>query len=242
MQGLVAVGLGNGDVILEAAGDRGEIVVHRTQYPVTGIHPVDDDAKTEHIHDVGKGFVLFLHLGIDAVQVLLAAQHACLDAFFFQTVFETGFYGGEDFLAVAAGLLYRLADQACAHGVDGVEGQVLVLHPHVVHAQPEGDGGVQLQSLGGDATAFFSTHDMQGAHVVQSVCQFDEDDADVPGHGQHHLAQVFGLLLGLGLELDLGDLGHAIHQLGHFFAEFPGQLFLGNAGVLDHVVQHGSHQ
>ena len=169
MQALVAVGLGDGDVILEAAGDWGEVVVYSAQYPVTSVDPVDDDAETKHVHDVGERFVLFLHLVIDAVEMLLAAQHPRLDAFFFQAVFQAGLDGSKNFLAVTAGLLHRLANQLGAHGVDGVEGQVFVFHPHVVHAQPEGDGGVQFQGFGGDTAALFCAHHMQGAHVVQAI-------------------------------------------------------------------------
>ena len=83
---------------------------------------------------------------------------------------------------------------------------------------------------------------MQGAHVVQTIGQLDQNDPDIPGHGQHHLAQVFRLLFGLRFELDLGNLGDAIDQLGHFFAEFLGQLFLADAGIFDHIVQHGRHE
>ena len=242
MQGLIAIGLGNGDVVLEAAGNGGEIVMGGAEHAVAGVDPVHDDAEAEHIHDVGEGFVLLLHLGVNAVEVLFAAQYPGFDTFFFQAVFQAGLDGGEDFLAVAAGLFYGLANQFCAHGVDGVKGQVLVFHPHVVHAQPEGDGGVQFQGFGGNAATLFGAHHMQGAHVVQAVSQLDEDDADVPGHGQHHLAQVFRLLLRFRFELDLGDLGNAVHQLGHLLAEFVGQLFFAEPGVLDHIVQHGGHE
>jgi hypothetical protein len=41
----------------------------------------------------------------------------------------------------------------------------------------------------------------------------------------------------LGLQLKLGQLGDALDQLGDFLAEQLGDLFLGDRGVLDHVVQ-----
>ena len=41
---------------------------------------------------------------------------------------------------------------------------------------------------------------LERAHVVQAVGQLDEHDADVVHHGQHHLAQVLGLLLFAGGE------------------------------------------
>ncbi len=242
VQRLIAVGLGNRHVILEAAGNRNEVIVHRAQHPVAGVHPVDDDAEAEHVHDVRERLMLFLHLLVDAVQMLFPAQHPGLDALFLEAALQAGLDRGENLTAVAARRLHRLADQPRAHRVDVVEGEVLVLHTHVVHAQPERDRCVDFQGFRGDALALLGAHHMQGAHVVQTVGQLHQDHADVAGHGQHHLAQILGLLLRFRFELDLGDLGDPVHQLGDFLAERLGELLLGDAGVLDHVVQHGRHQ
>ena len=61
---------------------------------------------------------------------------------------------------------------------------------------------------------------LQRAHVVQAVGQLDEDDADVVHHGQHHLAQVFGLLLFARGEIDLADFGDAFDDVRDLLAEF----------------------
>ena len=242
MQGLVAVGLGNGHVVLEPARDGNEIVVHRAEHPVAGVHAVDDDAEAKHVHDFRERFVLLLHLVVDAVKVLLAPQHPGLNAFLLQAVFDAGLDRRENFLAVAPGGAHRLADQPGPHRMDGMESQILVLHAHVVHAQAEGDGRVDLQGFGGDTASFVGVHHMQRAHVVQAVGEFHQDHADVPRHCQDHLAQILRLLFRFGLELDLGDFGDAVDQFRHLLAEFRRQLFLGDAGILDHIVQHGRHQ
>ncbi len=64
----------------------------------------------------------------------------------------------------------------------------------------------------------------------------------VARHGQQHLAETLGLLLGLGGEVQAVQLGQAIDQLGDFRAEFLGQLVLGDALVFHHVVQQGGGQ
>ena len=61
---------------------------------------------------------------------------------------------------------------------------------------------------------------LERAHVVQAVRQFDQHDANVVHHGQHHLAQVFGLLLLARGEVDLADLGDAFDDVRDLFAEF----------------------
>ena len=88
----------------------------------------------------------------------------------------------------------------------------------------------------------FAGQHLQGAHVVQAVGELDQDHADVAGHGHGHLLEILGLGLGLGLEVHLGQLADPIDQLGDGFAELGDQSFLGNAGILDNVVQHRGHQ
>ena len=45
-----------------------------------------------------------------------------------------------------------------------------------------------------------------------------------------------------GLEVHLGQFADPVDQFGHGFAELRLKRFLGNAGVFDHVMQHGRHQ
>ena len=47
--------------------------------------------------------------------------------------------------------------------------------------------------LEGDALLFVRAEGPERAHVVEPVAELDEDDADVLGHGEEHLAQVLRL-------------------------------------------------
>ena len=78
---------------------------------------------------------------------------------------------------------------------------------------------------------------LERAHVVQAVGQFDEHDADVVDHGEHHLAQVFGLLLLAGGEVDFADLGDAFDDVRHLLAEFFANVDDGDGRVFDRIVQ-----
>ena len=78
---------------------------------------------------------------------------------------------------------------------------------------------------------------LERAHVVQAVGELDEDDADVVDHGQHHLAQVFGLLLFAGGEVDFADLGDAFDDVGDLLAEFLADFDDRDRGVFDRIVQ-----
>src|SRR5690606_4359401 len=78
MQGLVAVGLGNRDIVLKTAGNWLVKVVNSAQHAITGIYRVHHDTEGIHIHDFGEGFTLGAHLLVDAVQVFFAAEYTRL--------------------------------------------------------------------------------------------------------------------------------------------------------------------
>lgn len=76
-----------------------------------------------------------------------------------------------------------------------------------------------------------------GAHVVQSVGELDDDDADILRHGDEHLAIAFKLSLFFGMALDLVELGDAFNKKGDFLVEFALEIEAGAVGVFDDVVQ-----
>ena len=122
------------------------------------------------------------------------------------------------------------------------KGQFLQFRPNPADAQAVGDGGVNLQGFTGDATALFRGHDAQGAHVMEPVSKLDEDDPDVLGHRQQHLLQIGRLVLGLGGEVEAGQLADPIHQFGDLLVKEGRHRLAGVTGILDDVVQDGRHQ
>ena len=80
-------------------------------------------------------------------------------------------------------------------------------------------------------------HVFQRSHVVHSIGQLDEQDADVLGHRDQHLSKVLRLTLARGGEFDLGDLGEPFDDERHLFTEQPFDLFDGRERILDRIVQ-----
>ena len=72
---------------------------------------------------------------------------------------------------------------------------------------------------------------------MQAVGQLDDDDADVLGHRQEHLAQVLDLRVFLRLVRNARQLRDAFDQLRDLVAELRGDFFAGDDGVFDDVVQ-----
>ena len=75
MQRLIAIGLGQTDVVLEAPGNGAEGVVNNRQSPITSLNTGGEDPQGRHVVDLVEGFLLPLHLGPDAEEVLGPAAH-----------------------------------------------------------------------------------------------------------------------------------------------------------------------
>ena len=87
--------------------------------------------------------------------------------------------------------------------------------------QPEafGERRVDVQRLARDGAPTFRRHAFDGAHVVQSIGELDEDDAQIAHHREQHLAEGFRLRFFTTLELNLIEFDYAIDDLGDGFTE-----------------------
>ncbi len=77
---------------------------------------------------------------------------------------------------------------------------------------------------------------------MQPVRQLHDDDADIVHHREQHLADAFGLPLLARVEMQLAQLGHAVHAARDFFAELLADLIQAEGGVLHRVVQQAGFQ
>ncbi len=142
-------------------------------------------------------------------------------------------------LAVGAALRHPLLDLLVLARVQRGEGEVLELPLEVVDAEPVRERRVDLERLLGLLDLLLLAQVAERVHVVQPVAELDQDDPDVGGHRDDHLAVVLRLLLFLGVEVHLGQLGDAVDEHGDLVAELlldPGER---RPGVLDDVVQEG---
>ena len=131
-------------------------------------------------------------------------------------------------------------DLVVALGVQRREGQVLEFPLDRVHAEPVGQRREDLQHLTRLAFLLLPGQVAQGAHVVQPVGELDDQDPDVAGHRDDHLAH--GLGLGDLAVLDLVQLGDPVHQGRDLVPEIGPQLVEGVVRVLHRVVQQGRAQ
>ena len=126
-------------------------------------------------------------------------------------------------LDVVLALLALLVDQALdllvLARVQRGEGEVLELPLDRVDAEAVRDRRVDLEGLLGLLDLLLLRHRVDRAHVVQAIGELDQDDPDVGGHRDHHLAVVLGLRLVARGEGDAGELGDAVDERSDLLAE-----------------------
>ena len=211
MQRLIAISFRNRDVVLEFSRHRFVQAVHHAQRPVTVIHRVHQQAKRKDIHDFRKAFPLRLHFFIDTEKVLLASHNSGVEAFPLQRLAQLAFDLINQMGAIAPGCSSRCFKTARAHRVKRLESQVLKFHTHFIHAQPHGNRRIDIKRFTGNALDFVAIEDTQGAHVVEPVGQFYENDTNVFCHCQCHFLKIFGLPKLYRVEFDVSELADPVH-------------------------------
>jgi len=124
-----------------------------------------------------------------------------------------------EILAVGAALSDPLLDLLILAWMQRREGEVLELPLEVVDAEPMGERRVDLERLLRFLDLLLLTKVAERVHVVQTVTELDQDDADVRRHGDDHLAVVLGLFFLLRVEVHLGELGDPVNEHGDLLAE-----------------------
>ena len=120
-----------------------------------------------------------------------------------------------------------------------LEGEVLELPLHLPDAESLGERGIDLEGLACDAALLLNPKCGEGAHVVETVAEFDQHDADILGHCQEHLADVLRMLLLRTQRRELAQLRNAVHQARHLLAKALGECLRGDAGVFWYVMKKG---
>ncbi len=204
-------------------------------------HRVHDDPDGVDVVYLIHVPALHVHLAVDAVDALDPAVDLGVDVFVIQAALDAGDDALQKGFPLLLAHVQLLFDIGVGDGVQVLDGDVLQFLLHPPDAQPVGQGGVDLHRLQRLHPALFVGEGSKGAGVVQPVGQLDDDDPDILGHGQQHLADVLRLLPLPGGKGDAPQLGDPVHQEGDLLAELLFDLVQGDVGVLHHVVEEGGN-
>jgi len=117
------------------------------------------------------------------------------------------------------------------------ETEVFKHYLEAVDTEAVRDRRIDIEGLAGNARFLVGWHRVKGLHVMQAVCELNENDADVFDHREHHLAKTLGLGFGTTAKLNLVKLAHAVNEPCDFGSEFFFYLCKRCIRVLDDVVQ-----
>ena len=242
VQRLVHVELRHRDEVLEAPGQRLPQRVDDADRAVAVLHRVNDDPHGREVVDLVELTVLLGHLRVDRIEVLGPPGDLGVDAERIELARQLGAAGLDVVLALLALLVDQALDLLVLARVQRCEREVLELPLDRVDAEPMRDRRVDLQGLLGLVDLLLLGQRADRAHVVEAIGELDEDDPDVRGHRDHHLAVVLGLRLVAAREGDASELGDAVDQRGDLVAEALADLVERRARVLDGVVQQRGAQ
>ena len=239
VQRLVQVELGHGHVVLEAPLHRFPGGMDGAQRGIAVAHVLDHDTHPNQVVDLLEGPTLHDHLLVDAPQLLWSTVDLAGDAHLAEPALDLADDLCQVQVALRRPVLDHLVDLAVALGMQGGQRQVLQLVLDLLHAQPVGQRGVDVQSLLGHPFLLVFGQRGQGSHVVESVGQLDYQHPEVLGQGDQHLADAGRLLFLAGVEVEALQLGDAVHDEPDIGTEVPLEVVEGDGGVLHRIVQQG---
>ena len=207
------------------------------QRAVAVLYRVGNDAQGEKIVNLIERNLLALELLVDRVSALDAGFHARRDAFTPQFGFHGAAHALEVLFVGGALAVDGARDFGVGFRIEIAEREIFQFAADLAHAEAVRDGRVDLQSLARDALPALRAQAAQRPHVVQTVGQLHDDDADVVDHREQHLAVTLRLAVFGRKEVDLAQLGDAVDAARHFVAEILLNVRRGDAGVFDDVVQ-----
>ena len=240
MERLVEVELRHGDVVLEAAVNRGPPRMNNAEGCIAIGNFLRDDADPDQVVDLVEGPSTVDHLSIDAVDVLGTPGDLGTDPVGVEQVGHLGDRGGNEGIAFSGPSQQQSDDLLVSAGVENRKAAILHLVLDLLNAQSVGKRCVHVERFGRDPLLFLLTQRMDRPDVVETIGQLDDEHPHVTSHRHDHLADRRRLLLLAVGESDSIQLGDTVDECRHRLAVFFRHRLDREFGVLDRVVQQGS--
>ncbi len=237
VDGAIVVLFRRRDVILETSGHDRPGRVHDAERLIAIPDGFDGDAEGKQIGQLFEADRLALHLPPDRVRPLLAPFHHRRDAAIGKLLGQLLFDLSGKIVIALGECRQPLGDDAIGIRIKLAERQVLELFAHLLHAHAAGERRIDIDRLLGGAALALRRHEMQRAHIVQTVGELDEQHAHVVCDCEQEFAEILRLLGFLGDEIELFQLGQAVDQRADIGSENLVDLAASRGGILNRVVQ-----
>ncbi len=163
---------------------------------VAVLHVLTDDTQRDEVVDLLELDSLPLELLIDAPQALDAPVNLNNGHLRFLQLHRDGRLElSDESFSRAALRVYSTAQRFIALRFEIAERQLLKLVLDLAHPETVGDRRVDVAGLLCDLDTALVRQMVERPHVMETIRELDEDNADVVDHGEKHLADVFRLPL-----------------------------------------------
>ena len=211
--------------------------MHEAKHCITILDGIDYHAHGKKVIYLIDRLILFLHFPVDTVEMLGPA----FDLRFYAEFRSFSLYFVNDgiyvFNALAA-LFCDFFNQIIVFpGMQISETAVLQLPFDPRDTKPVCQRSIYLQGFSGLLLLLVLRHIFQCMDIVFAICKLYQYDADILGHGQEHLPEVFRLLFLFGGIRYLVKLGHAIYEHGNRITKLLPDLVKGTVGILHRIMQ-----
>ena len=245
VDGLVAVGLGVGDIVVKFAGNMMEMGVDDAERRITILQPLGDHPHRTHVEQLVEFEVLLLHLAPDAVDVFRAAIDFGLDPGLRQRIAQGLHELADVALPIESFLVELLGDLLVGIRVQVTEGEIFELPLELTYAEAVGERRIDVGDLLGHQHPGLLIRQLGFPQAGDPLRQLDDDSAHILHHGEQHAAHVVHLLRGglatvQGLQRADGlHLQHPFHQLGDLGTEVLVHLLLLDEAGFDEGIENG---
>ena len=188
MQGLVAVGLRFGNVVVKPSGKRHPDLVDDAEGMVAVGDCRDNHAQGNQIVNFADVERLLLHLVVDGVEMLGPALKFRLYPLVRQTGFQQISGRGDVFLPLRPCFVQLLFQVVVGFGVQILERQIFQLPLDLPDAETVRQGREDLKCFLSDFLLPMLRHRAQRPHVMEAIGELDHHDPQVFRHRQKDLA------------------------------------------------------
>lgn len=181
-----------------------------------------------------------IELLLDRIEPLNARFDTRVNVSVVELCFDCAYNPIKKSFALAAECVDLSSELGVGMRVHVTEGEIFELSSQLAHAQAMRERSVDVQGLFGDALLLLKAEVFERSHVVESICELNDDDSNVCDHREQHLADVLSLMIFAVCEFDFVQLGDTFDDMSDLLPEPVSNLLSGNIGVLNGVVQKTS--
>ncbi len=113
--------------------------------------------------------------------------------------------------------------------------QILEFGFDIVQTHAVCQWGKNINRFRSDFQLFFALHAVQRAHIVQAVCQFDQDHPGIISKREQYLLEIFCLLGSININ-NIGNFRESVNNTGDFASKIPFNIFQGNIRIFHHIM------